>query len=125
MGLAVGDVVQLHWEPPAAADALPRRGKASNGEPGYVSAARVLQQLQQVGLIRAWGVSNFDTHMLTALLDAGLVPASNQVAYSVLDRRPALFTARLCEARGVPLLAYGTLAGGLLADRYLGVPADK
>jgi aryl-alcohol dehydrogenase-like predicted oxidoreductase len=47
-----------------------------------------------------------------------------QVSYSVMDRRPSLFLARFCEARDIPLLAYGTLGGGLLSERYLDVPAN-
>lgn len=47
-----------------------------------------------------------------------------QVAYSVMDRRPSLFLSRFCESRGIPLLAYATLAGGFLADRYLDMPAN-
>jgi aryl-alcohol dehydrogenase-like predicted oxidoreductase len=31
----------------------------------------------------------------------------------------------LCERRGMSLLCYGTLAGGFLSDRYLGVPEPK
>jgi aryl-alcohol dehydrogenase-like predicted oxidoreductase len=48
-----------------------------------------------------------------------------QVCYSVIDRRPSLFMSRFCEDRGISLLSYGTLAGGLLADRYRDVPASK
>lgn len=43
----------------------------------------------------------------------------------MIDRRPGLFLPPVCEAHGVKLLAYGTLAGGFLADRYLGLPANK
>lgn len=48
-----------------------------------------------------------------------------QVSYSVIDRRPELFLSRFCEARGISLLAYGTLAGGFLAERFRELPADK
>lgn len=48
-----------------------------------------------------------------------------QVSYSVLDRRAGLFLPPVCEKHGVQLLAYGTLAGGFLADRFLGLPASK
>jgi diketogulonate reductase-like aldo/keto reductase len=44
-----------------------------------VTAAKVLSQLQQEGLIKQLGVSNFDVPMLLALLDAGVKPVSNQV----------------------------------------------
>ena len=48
-----------------------------------------------------------------------------QVSYSVIDRRPELFLSRFCEARGIGLLAYGTLAGGFLSERFKDLPADK
>lgn len=47
-----------------------------------------------------------------------------QVSYSVIDRRPELFLSRFCEARGISLLAYGTLAGGFLSERFKDLPAD-
>ena len=48
-----------------------------------------------------------------------------QVSYSVIDRRPELFLSRFCEQRGIALLAYGTLAGGFLSERFRDLPADK
>lgn len=117
------DLLQLHWEPPTPAAS----SSSSKGQPppGFVTAAKVLKQLQQEGLIKQLGVSNFDVPMLMALLDAGVKPVSNQVSYSVIDRRPELFLSRFCEARGIGLLAYGTLAGGFLAERFRELPADK
>jgi aryl-alcohol dehydrogenase-like predicted oxidoreductase len=44
------------------------------------------------------------------------------VKYSVLDRRPEGGLAALCEAHGVGLLCYGSVAGGFLSDRWLGRP---
>ena len=37
----------------------------------------------------------------------------------MLDQRPATAMRDLCAARGVQLLCYGTVAGGLLGERYL------
>jgi aryl-alcohol dehydrogenase-like predicted oxidoreductase len=45
---------------------------------------------------------------------------SNQVQYSVLDHRPERRMIEFCAKQGISLLCYGTLAGGLLSDRYLG-----
>jgi len=47
---------------------------------------------------------------------------SDQVSFSLLDRRAAGSLSDVCRARGVKLLAYGTLAGGWLSDRWLGRP---
>jgi aryl-alcohol dehydrogenase-like predicted oxidoreductase len=56
------------------------------------------------------------------ILEAGVPVVSNQVQYSVLDRRPERGMVDLCERHGISLLCYGTVAGGFLSDRYVGVP---
>jgi aryl-alcohol dehydrogenase-like predicted oxidoreductase len=45
---------------------------------------------------------------------------SNQVQYSLVDRRPEVAMSELCRRHGVSLLTYGTVAGGLFAERYIG-----
>jgi hypothetical protein len=75
LGVTTLDMVQLHWEPPPQ-----QQAPNSNRIQGFVAAAKALQQLQQRGLVRAIGVSNFDQRMLMALLDAGVKPVSNQVS---------------------------------------------
>jgi hypothetical protein len=88
LGFTSIDLLQLHWEPPvqpAAAAAAGSRDSSSKGQPpppGFVTAAKVLSQLQQEGVIKQFGVSNFDVPMLLALLDAGVKPVSNQVGGS-------------------------------------------
>ena len=52
----------------------------------------------------------------------GIRVVSNQVQYSLIDRRPEVEMAGFCQEHQVGLLAYGTLCGGLLSDRYLGQP---
>jgi enamine deaminase RidA (YjgF/YER057c/UK114 family) len=48
--------------------------------------------------------------------------ASNQVSYSLLDQRAASGLGPFCAGHGVRLLAYGTLGGGWLTDRWVGAP---
>ena len=48
-----------------------------------------------------------------------------QVQYSLLDRRPENRMAQFCAERGIKLLPYGVVGGGLLSDRYLGMPAAQ
>lgn len=83
MGVPSIDLLQLHWEPPTPppSAAAGSKGSSSKGQPppGFVAAAKVLKQLQQEGLVKQLGVSNFDVPMLLALLDAGVKPVSNQV----------------------------------------------
>jgi aryl-alcohol dehydrogenase-like predicted oxidoreductase len=98
------DLVQLHWW--------------DYRVPGAVEAALALAALQREGLIRLVGGTNFDTAQTAAMRDAGVPLASMQVQYSLLDRRPE----RSLVALGVPLLCYGTLAGGFFSERWLGAP---
>ena len=43
--------------------------------------------------------------------------------FSLLDRRPLTSgLVSLCMEHGIKILAYGVLAGGFLAGRWLGVP---
>ena len=48
-----------------------------------------------------------------------------QVQYSLLDRRPENYMIPYCRDQNIKLLPYGTVAGGFLSERYLGVPASK
>jgi aryl-alcohol dehydrogenase-like predicted oxidoreductase len=52
--------------------------------------------------------------------DAGISVVSNQVQYSIVDRRPEIRMSRFCSENKASLLAYGTVCGGLLSERYLG-----
>ena len=79
-----------------------------------------LGELRDEGKIRHLGLTNFDTDHLQNVVDKGHEVVSNQVQYSLIDRRPERKMAQYCQGQGIHLLAYGTLAGGLLSDRYLG-----
>ena len=48
-----------------------------------------------------------------------------QVQYSLLDRRPENGMRQFCADRGIKLLPYGVVSGGLLSDKYLGMPAAQ
>ena len=100
LGVAALDLVQLHWWDLAVK--------------GWMRTAEWLAELREEGQIRNIGATNFGTEPLGALLDAGIPVVSNQVQLSLIDRRPLARLAALCEDRGVALLCYGTLAGGLL-----------
>jgi aryl-alcohol dehydrogenase-like predicted oxidoreductase len=76
--------------------------------------------LREEGLIRHLALTNFDTNHLRLVLQRGITIVSNQVQYSLIDRRPEAQMLELCEERRIRLLTYGTLAGGLLTERYLG-----
>ncbi len=73
--------------------------------------------------IRAVGVSNFGVARMrrahAALAKYGLALASNQVKYSLLDRRvESNGTLALAKALGVTIIAYSPLEQGLLTGKY-------
>ena len=91
----------------------------------YLDAARELAALKDEGLIAHLGTTNFDTDHLAVLVGQGVPVLTNQVSFSLLDRRAAGAMSAFCLEKGVKLLAYGTLAGGLLSERWLGVPEPE
>ena len=103
------DLVQFHWW--------------DYDVPRWLDTARWLRELQDEGKIALLGGTNFDTAHAAALFDSGVDLATMQVQYSLLDDRPARGLAALAAAREMRLLCYGTVAGGFLSERWLGVAA--
>src|SRR5439155_26755976 len=64
--------------------------------------------------------TNFDTERLRVIAENGIRVVSNQVQYSIVDRRPEARMAAFCGDHAMTMLAYGTLLGGLLSEKYLG-----
>jgi len=89
-------------------------------DPSWLDALIFLKELKEEGLIRHIGVTNFDAHHLRIALGHGIPIVSNQISHSVIDRRALGAMKEVCEQYNVKLLAYGTLAGGFLSDRWLG-----
>ena len=107
LGLDRLDLVQFHWW--------------DFDIPGHVEAAMHLVEARDAGKLRLIGVTNYDAAHLRELLEAGIPVVSNQVQYSVLDTRPESEMKELAQKWGFQLLCYGTVAGGFVSDRYLGV----
>jgi aryl-alcohol dehydrogenase-like predicted oxidoreductase len=91
-------------------------------DPRWLDALWYLDELRGEGMIRHLGLTNFDTAHLRIALASGIPIVSNQVSYSLIDRRAAGRMAALCEQHGVKLLAYGTVQGGWLSEKWLGKP---
>jgi aryl-alcohol dehydrogenase-like predicted oxidoreductase len=106
MGVDCLDLLQFHWWDYA--------------DPGYLDALELLADLQREGKIRHLALTNFDTERLRVIARRGIPIVSNQVQYSLIDRRPQASMAAFCREHGTVLLAYGTLLGGLLSEKYLG-----
>jgi aryl-alcohol dehydrogenase-like predicted oxidoreductase/enamine deaminase RidA (YjgF/YER057c/UK114 family) len=108
LGLARIDLLQFHWW--------------QYRHPGYLDAMLELDRLRRAGTIGHLGVTNFDADHLRLLVRHGIAVVSNQVSFSLLDRRPAGRMTAVCRESGVTLLAYGVLAGGFLGDRWVDRP---
>jgi aryl-alcohol dehydrogenase-like predicted oxidoreductase len=91
----------------------------------YVDALARLADLKDGGAIRHLALTNFDTEHLATILERGVRIVSNQVQFSLIDRRPEARMAPFCRQNGVHLLTYGTVCGGLLSERYLGQPEPR
>jgi aryl-alcohol dehydrogenase-like predicted oxidoreductase/enamine deaminase RidA (YjgF/YER057c/UK114 family) len=94
----------------------------SYADPSWIDGLLHLQELKAEGLIAHLGLTNVDAAHLNMVLATGIEVISNQVCFSLLDRRAAGRLSEVCRARGVKLLAYGTVAGGWLSNRWLGQP---
>lgn len=91
-------------------------------DPAWLDQLFWLQELQEEGLIKHLGLTNFDTAHLKMALDSGIKVVSNQVCFSLLDQRAQRFMLDVCQQYGVKLLAFGTVAGGFLSEKWLKKP---
>jgi aryl-alcohol dehydrogenase-like predicted oxidoreductase/enamine deaminase RidA (YjgF/YER057c/UK114 family) len=81
-----------------------------------------LTELKEEGLIKNLGLTNFDSAHLRIACSSGIPIVSNQVCHSLIDQRANGEMAKTCREYGVKVLAFGTLAGGFLSDKWLGRP---
>jgi aryl-alcohol dehydrogenase-like predicted oxidoreductase len=100
------DLLQFHWW--------------DYNNPYYMDALKYLSDLRDKGLIKCLGLTNFDTERMQIMTDSDIRFVSNQVQYSVIDCRPEVKMAEFCIKHNVSILAYGTICGGLMSERYLG-----
>lgn len=108
LGVDRVDLLQFHWW--------------SFEHPAWLDALHEMQRLREEGLIGALGLTNFDAGHLALALADGIDIATNQVSFSLIDRRAAGALSDLCAKSDVKLLAYGTLCGGFLSEKWLGQP---
>lgn len=109
LGTEYLDLYLLHWPCP------------SSQFPGVVKA---FEQLRAAGKIRAWGVSNFDVGQMEDLFRApdGHRCATNQVPYSLNNRRIERDVLPWCKQHNLPVMAYSPLGGDkhlVVGDRTL------
>ena len=105
------DLLQFHWW--------------EYDDARYLDALKHLADLQHEGRIKHLALTNFDTEHLRTITEQGTRIVSNQVQYSLVDRRPEVQMAVFCRDHGIALLAYGTVLGGLLSEKFLGRPEPR
>ncbi len=94
-------------------------------DPVWLDSLFWLQELKQEGLIHHLGVTNFDAAHLRVAVASGIEIVSNQVCYSLIDQRAHGAMTEVCQQYGVKILAFGTLAGGFLTEKWLDNPEPK
>ncbi|KAL4962414.1 aldo/keto reductase [Aspergillus stella-maris] len=97
------DLLQFHWQ--------------FYNDDQYIKA---LQYLQEDTRVRHLGLCNFDTEHMARVVDSGVKIVTNQVQFSLIDSRPTIRMAEFCTKHDIKLLTYGTLCGGLLAEKWIG-----
>jgi aryl-alcohol dehydrogenase-like predicted oxidoreductase len=108
LGLESVDLYQIHYPfPPVSIDTW---------MDGLADAV-------EAGLVRAVGVSNYNVEQTqrahTALARRGIPLASNQVEFSLWQRKPETSgLLEVCRQLNVTLIAYSPLAQGLLTGKY-------
>ena len=104
LGTSRLDLYQVHQPNPVVRDGTIMRG---------------MRALQRVGLVGEVGVSNYSLARWRAAEDAlGAPVLSNQVRYSLVDRRPERDLLPFAAATGHLVIAYSPLAQGLLSGKY-------
>lgn len=106
MNISSIDLLQFHWW--------------DYNNPYYMDALKYLTELRATGMIKNIGLTNFDTERVQIMMDSDLPIVSNQIQYSIIDRRPEVKMIPFCQKYHISLLAYGSLCGGLMSDRYFG-----
>jgi len=108
LNMTVVDLYQIHWPiPPLSLESM----------------ADALGDAVEAGLARAVGVCNYNEEQMRltygVLSKRGILLASNQVNYSLLNRnveKNGLLKA--CQELGVTLIAYSPIAKGVLTGKY-------
>ena len=106
MGVSYLDMLQFHWW--------------DYQDDRYLEALHHLDDLRQSGKIRHLSVTNFDTKRLEVMVTNNIPITSNQIQFSLIDRRPQVDMINFCKDHKIKLLTYGTLCGGLLTSKFLG-----
>ncbi len=105
------DLMQFHWW--------------EYQDKNYLDALKYMAELQTEGKIKHLALTNFDTEHLQIIVEAGIKIVSNQVQFSLVDRRPEVNMIQFCQQHDIKLFTYGSVCGGLLSEKYLGKPEPR
>lgn len=105
------DLMQFHWW--------------EYRDENYLDALKYMAELQNEGKIKHLALTNFDTEHLQIIVEAGIKIVSNQVQFSLVDRRPQVNMIEFCQQHDIKLFTYGTVCGSLLSEKYLGKPEPR
>ncbi|HPD61723.1 MAG TPA: aldo/keto reductase, partial [Thermodesulfobacteriota bacterium] len=101
------DLYQCHWPDPMTS---------------IEATLEEMLKMQSEGKIRFIGLSNFDLPLLEKALALSPV-TSLQIQYSLLERRvEESGLLEFCKKKGVGVMTYGSLGGGLLTGKYKNLP---
>lgn len=104
LGVSVIDLYQLHWPNPVVPLSSTMRG---------------IRRVQDAGLVRHAGVSNYPLARWRAAEKAlGAPVLSNQVRFSLVARKPLRDLVPYAADTGRVVIAYSPLGQGLLSGRY-------
>lgn len=104
LGIETIDLYQVHWPNPL----VPLR-----------STMEGMRRLQDAGVVRAVGVSNFSAERWAAAERELRSPvASNQVHFSLLQRKPDRANVPYAQSNDRIVIAYSPLEQGVLGGRY-------
>ncbi len=111
LGLDYLDLLLVHWPNP--------------DQNRYVEAFQGLVRLQEAGLVRAIGTSNFKPAHLQRLFDVGLVPQLNQIQLDPYHHRDDLIA--IHRTKGIVTGAWRPLGNGnaMLADPAIAAVAAR
>jgi aryl-alcohol dehydrogenase-like predicted oxidoreductase/enamine deaminase RidA (YjgF/YER057c/UK114 family) len=94
-------------------------------DPIWLDCLFWLQELKKEGLICHLGLTNVDTAHLRVIVKSGVEIVSNQVCFSLLDQRAQHGMTQFCLENNIKILAFGTVAGGFLTEKWLGKSEPK
>lgn len=96
------DLYLLHWRGPVPLE----------------ETVGAMMELQRMGKIDQWGVSNFDIDDLEELdaIPCGNTCAADEVAYNLMNRGIEYDLVPWCKGNGMPVIAYSPVGEGSLAE---------